>query len=156
MTLLQGRRQGFLVGGGGGRIVGRWPTYPQNTLKFERHRIWTILFSNLGGHPPKFFTAGTRPLRSPLSTPMYYCKYWSFLTYLATQLNMYEGYTAGRHHSISDIPYMRYQLAVWIITHISFPLAVNGDESVLIPELLCLSPEHPQKNRYQSFSIERE
>ena len=55
----------------GGRIVGRWPTYPQNTLKIGRHRIWAVLFSNLEGtSPPKFFTRGRVPSVPPLSTPM--------------------------------------------------------------------------------------
>ena len=45
------------------------PKYP----KIGRHRIWDILFLNLGGGgacPPKFFTAGDASPVPPVTEPM--------------------------------------------------------------------------------------
>ena len=51
-SCIQGRRHGFLSGGGGGtnrRQCGQpTPKYPNNR---ERHRIWVASFSNLEGRP---------------------------------------------------------------------------------------------------------
>ena len=39
---------------GGGRIVGRVASLPQNTLKIRKKRILATSFSNLGGRPTRF------------------------------------------------------------------------------------------------------
>ena len=63
-----------------GRIVGRWPTYPQRPKypkNWKRHRIWAISFSNLEGttpppltFPPSASRVPSVPPPPPLSTPM--------------------------------------------------------------------------------------
>ena len=57
-----------------GRIVGRWLTYPRNTLKIEKGAGFGPLHSRIcGTSPPKFFTVACRgrvPSVPPLSTPM--------------------------------------------------------------------------------------
>ena len=70
----QGRRHGFLSGGGGTnrqQMANLPPKYPKY---LKRHRIWATSFSNLEGTSlPKFFTGGNASPPSPpppLSTPM--------------------------------------------------------------------------------------
>ena len=60
----QGRRHGFLSGG---RIVGRWLTYPQNTLKIGKGIGFGPLHSRIWGRRRllNFSLEGTRPLRPP-------------------------------------------------------------------------------------------
>ena len=75
----QGRRHGFLSGEG--RIVGRWLTYPQSTLKIGKGtgfgslhpRIWRgrpLLNLSLGdaSSPPPAFDAHARHSLSPIPT----------------------------------------------------------------------------------------
>ena len=57
----------------GGRIVGRWLTYTQNTLKIGKVTGFGPLYFRFWGgtSPPKFVTGGdASPPSPPLSTPM--------------------------------------------------------------------------------------
>ena len=65
----QGRRHGFFSGG---RIVGRWSTYPQNTLNIRKDTGFGPLYSRIWRGRPllNFSLEGTRPPVPPLSTPM--------------------------------------------------------------------------------------
>ena len=50
------------------QVANQSPKYPKNR---KMRRIWVTSFSNLEGtSPPNPFTAGTRPLRPLLSTPV--------------------------------------------------------------------------------------
>ena len=64
MHLRRGVAKDFLVGG---RIVGRWPTYPQNTLKIGICIGFGPLYPRMWrGRPLLIFPLrGTRPLRPP-------------------------------------------------------------------------------------------
>ena len=65
MHRAQGRRNGFLSGVG--RIVGRWPTYPQNTLKIGKGTAFGPFHSRIWRKRPllNLSLEGTRPLRPP-------------------------------------------------------------------------------------------